>query len=106
MFKGLGQFASLMKQAQGMQEKFAESKERIAQLRCDGEAGGGMVSVTVGGDMRVRKCTIDNSLFQSGDKEMLGDLVVAATNQALEKLVERQAEEMGSIAGGMDLPGL
>ena len=106
MFKELGQFASLMKQAQGMQGKFAESKERIANLKCEGDAGGGMVTVTVGGSMKVLSCKIDPVLFQSGDKEMLEDLVVAATNQAIEKMTELQAEEMTSITGGLNLPGL
>jgi DNA-binding YbaB/EbfC family protein len=106
MFKELGQFASLMKQAQGMQGRLAESKERIANLKVDGDAGGGMVTVTLGGAMRMLACKIDAALVQSGDKEMIEDLIVAATNQAFEKLLEQQAKEMGSIAGGMDLPGL
>ena len=106
MFKELGQFASLMKQAQGMRGKIAESKERIANLKCEGDAGGGMVSVTMGGSMRVLACKIDPTLFQSGDKEMLEDLIVAATNQAMEKLMELQAQEMSSITGGLNLPGL
>lgn len=106
MFKELGQFASLMKQAQGMQGKIAESKERIANLKCEGIAGGGMVKVTVGGTMRILSCRIDPTLVQAGDTEMLEDLVVAATNQAMEKLLEQQAAEMSSITGGMNLSGL
>jgi DNA-binding YbaB/EbfC family protein len=106
MFKELGQFASLMKQAQGMQGKIAESKQRIAGLKCQGEAGGGMVSVTVGGSMQMIACKIDPALIESGDKEMIEDLIVAATNQAFEKLLEEQAKEMSSIAGGFNLPGL
>ena len=106
MFKELGQFASMMKQAQGMQGKIAESKERIANLKCDGDAGGGMVSVTVSGTMKVLSCKIDPVLIQSCDKEMIEDLVVGATNQAIEKLLELQAKEMSSITGGIDLPGL
>jgi hypothetical protein len=106
MFKEIGQMASLMKQAQGMQGKMAESKERLASLKCDGESGAGMVRVTVGGSMKILSCTIDPALFQSGDKEMLEDLFVAATNQALEKLLEQQAKEMSAIAGGFNLPGL
>ena len=106
MFKELGQFASLMKQAQGMQGKIAESKERLANLKCEGHAGGGMVSVTMAGTMKVVSCKVDPTLFQSGDKEMLEDLIVAATNQALEKLIEQQAQEMSSITGGLNLPGL
>ena len=106
MFKELGQFASLMKQAQGIQGKMAESKERLANLQCEGEAGAGMVRVTVGGTLRVLACKIDPGLVQSGDNEMLEDLVVAATNQALEKLLEKQAQEMNSITGGFNLPGM
>lgn len=106
MFKELGQFASLMKQAQGLQGKIAESKERLASLKCDGEAGGGMVVVTVGGTMKVLACKIDPALIQSADKEMLEDLVVAATNQALEKLLELQTQEMSSVTGGLNIPGL
>ena len=106
MFKELGHIASLMKQAQGMQGKMAESKERLANLKCEGEAGAGMVRVTVGGTMKVLTCKIDPGLLQTGDQEMLEDLVVAATNQALEKLMEQQAQEMSSIAGGLNLPGL
>jgi len=106
MFKELGQIASLMKQAQGMQGKIAESKERLANLQCEGEAGAGMVRVTVGGSMRLLACKIDPGLFQSGDQELVEDLVVAATNQAFEKLMEKQAEEMSSITGGMNIPGL
>lgn len=106
MFKEIGQFASLMKQAQGMQAKIAESKERLANLKCEGQAGGGMVSVTVAGTMKVVSCKVDPALFQSGDKEMLEDLIVAATNQAMEKLMELQSEEMSSVTGGMNIPGL
>ena len=106
MFKELGQIASLMKQAQGMQGKIAESKERLANLQCEGEAGAGMVRVTVGGAMRLLACKIDSGLFQSGDQELVEDLVVAAANQAFEKLMEKQAEEMSSITGGMNIPGL
>lgn len=106
MFKELGQFTSLMKQAQGMQQRMAESKERMANLKCQGEAGGGMVSVTVSGAMKVLACKVDPALLQAGDTEVLEDLIVAATNQALEKLVEQQTTEMGAITGGMNLSGL
>lgn len=106
MFKEIGQFASLMKQAQGLQGKIAESKERIANLKCVGEAGGGMVSVAVSGSFKVLDCKIDAALVQSGDKEMLEELVVAAANQAFEKLIEKQTEEMNSVTGGLNLSGL
>ncbi|HEY0981578.1 MULTISPECIES: YbaB/EbfC family nucleoid-associated protein [unclassified Schlesneria] len=106
MFKELGQIASLMKQAQGMQGKIAETKERLANLQCDGEAGAGMVRVTVAGTMRLIECKIDPSLFKSGDEEMVEDLIVAAANQAFEKLMQKQAEEMSAITSGINLPGM
>lgn len=106
MFKELGQIASLMKQAQGMQGKMAETKERLANLKIDGEAGAGMVRVTVAGSMKVLSCKIDPELIQAGDREMIEDLVVAATNQALEKLMEAQAREMSAITGGLNLSGM
>lgn len=106
MFKELGQIASLMKQAQGMQGKVAESKERIANLVSEGKSGGGAVTVTMSGSMKVLSCKIDPALFLSGDAEYLSGLVVSATNQALEKILALQAEEMNSIAGGLNIPGL
>jgi DNA-binding YbaB/EbfC family protein len=106
MFKEIGQLASLLKQAQGMQGKIAESKERLAKLECVGDAGGGMVTVTVSGGMRVVDCHVAQQLIDAKDKQMLESLVVAATNDALAKLLALQAQEMGAITGGMDLGGI
>lgn len=106
MFKELSQLASLMKQAQGMTGKVQEMKDRIASLRCEGQAGGGMVTVEVNGQMKVLNCRIDPALVQSGDREMIEELVCSATNQALEKIREAQMNEMQQLTGGMNIPGL
>lgn len=106
MFKELSQLASLMKQAQGMTGKVQEMKDRIASLRCEGQAGGGMVTVEVNGQMKVLNCRIDPVLVQSGDHEMIEELVCSATNQALEKIREAQINEMQQLTGGLNIPGL
>src|SRR4051794_28279060 len=95
MFKELGNFANLMKNAQAMSGKMQAMRDRLAERRVTGSAGGGMVTVEMNGQSHVLACKIDPVLFQSGDREMLEDLIVAATNQALEKVKEVAAEEMG-----------
>jgi len=106
MFKGLGDLASLMKQASQMKGLVGEMQEKLGRVRVTGTAGGGMVQVEVSGHQKVLSCTISESLAAAGDREMLEDLVVAATNQALEKAREAAAEEMNQMAGGLDMPGL
>ena len=106
MFKGLGDLASLMKQASQMKGLVGEMQEKLSRLRVTGTAGGGMVQVEVSGDQKETACTISDSLAATGDREMLEDLVVAATNQAMEKAREAAAGEMNQLAGGLDMPGL
>lgn len=106
MFKGLGQLASLLKNANEIQGRMQEMHESLKRLRLEGSAGGGMVTVEMNGQQQVLSCRIEESLFASGDREMIEDLVVAACNQALEKVREAAALEMSRIAGGMDMPGL
>ncbi|HEX6986559.1 MAG TPA: YbaB/EbfC family nucleoid-associated protein [Planctomycetaceae bacterium] len=106
MFKGLGNMAALLRQAQEMQTRVRELQERLAGLRVEGTAGGGMVSVTVSGQQKVLACRIEPSLLASGDAEVVQDLVVAAANQALDKARETAQEELSKLSGGMDLPGL
>ena len=106
MLKGLGNLASMMKQAQEMQSRMGEAKEKIAEMRVEGIAGGEMVKVEASGDMRILSVTVDPSLLETQDKEMLEELVSAATNQALQKAKDAAAQAMSEIAGGMDIPGL
>lgn len=106
MLKEIAAIASMLKQAQGMSGKMQEVRERISNLRCEGQAGAGMVTVEVSGQMKVVNCRIDPTLFQSGDREMVEELICAATNQALEKIRETQMKEMQTVTGGMNIPGL
>jgi len=106
MFKGLGDVAGLLKQAQQMRGRFGEIQESLGRMRVEGNAGGGMVRVTANGQQKILGCQIDPSLWETGDREMLEDLVVAATNQALEKARGAATEEFGKLAGGLDLSNL
>jgi nucleoid-associated protein EbfC len=105
MFKGLSNFTTLLKEVQQFQGRTEEMQQKLGQLRVDGRAGGEMVSVQADGLQRVVAIKIDPSLLQSADAEMLEDLLLAATNQALDKSRELAAEELSKIAQ-MQLPGI
>jgi DNA-binding YbaB/EbfC family protein len=105
MFKGLSNLTTLLKEVQQIQGRTEEMQQRLGQLRVDGRAGGEMVTVQADGLQRIVGIKIDPSLLQSPDVEMLEDLLVAATNQALEKSRELAAEEFSKITQ-MQLPGL
>lgn len=104
MLKGLGNIASLMKQMQALRGQASEMQERLARARVHGSAGGGMVMVEANGQQKILGYRIDPSLLD--DKEMLEDLLVAATNQALEKSSEAAARELEQITGNFNVPGL
>lgn len=99
-----GGIGNLMKQAQKMQADMQKAQEEIASLEITGEAGGGMVKVTMTGKHEVRRVEIDDSLM-GDDKEMLEDLVAAATNDAVHKVERETSERMSGITSGMNLPG-
>lgn len=103
MFKGLADLAQIMKQAQEAQSRMGELKERLGRLTVEGSAGGGLVKIEMSGQQEVLGCQIDASLLRPNDREMLEDMVAAATNEALRKLKEATAEQFSQIAGGMDL---
>ena len=102
----LGNMGNILKQAQAMQERLGKIQEEAANKVVEASAGGGMVTVSVSGAMQVTKVVIDPEVMKSEDREMLQDLLVAATNEALRKSKEMMAEEMKSVTGGMGIPGL
>src|SRR6056297_1926338 len=106
MFKGLNNLASMMKQAQEMQSKMNEVQESLKDLHVEGEAGGGMVKVTANGQQQIVNCVIEPSLLENNDKDLLEDLVVSATNSALERAKEMASEKMSELTQGFDIPGL
>lgn len=102
----LGNMANLMKQAQAMQAQMAKMQEEAATKTVTGTAGGGMVTVTANGGMEIASITINPEAVKSGDVDMLQDLVLAATNDALKKARQMMADQMKSVTGGMNIPGL
>lgn len=98
-----GQIGQLMQQAQKMQEQMKQAQEEIAKMEVIGDAGGGMVSVTMTGTHEVRHVQIDRKLFAE-DPEMAEDLVVAATNDAVNKVAALSKEKMGGMTAGLNLP--
>lgn len=101
-----GGMAQLMKQANQMQLKMKKLQEELATHLYEGTAGGGAIKVTVNGDSKLTKIQIDPEVIKSGDVEMLQDLVIAATNDALKVAKDTSAKEMEKITGGMNIPGL
>ena len=97
-------FSELMKQAQVIQQKFAEAQDRLAQVEAEGQSGGGMVKVTINGKGVARRVQIDPSLADPKDVGMLEDLLLAAFNDAKAKVDAKSAEEMQKLTGGLPLP--
>jgi len=94
-----GNMQAMMQQAQKMQEKL---QAEIAQIRVEGTAGGGMVSIKMDGHKNVITVKIDPEV--AGDVEMLQDLVLAACNDAVKKVDEESNKKMGGMLGGLGLP--
>lgn len=102
----LGNMANIMKQAQAMQAQMAKLQEEAAAKTVTGTAGGGMVTVTANGAMEILSVVINPEAVKSGDTEMLQDVVMAASNEALRNARQMMADQMKSVTGGMNIPGL
>lgn len=96
-----GNMNNLMKQAQRMQKQMEESQKEMEEKEVTGTAGGGVVEVTVSGKKEVVKVKIAPEAVDPDDVEMLEDLIVAATNEALRQIEEISQETMSKITGGM-----
>ena len=96
------EIAQLMQQAQKMQADMQRAQEELALLEVVGNAGGGMVSVTLGGRMDCRKVRIDTSVL--ADPEMAEDLIAAAFNDAVNKVNDVSQAKMATATAGMPLP--
>jgi DNA-binding YbaB/EbfC family protein len=93
----------MMKQVQAMQ---AQMQQRMAELRVEGSAGGGMVKATMNGHKELLALAIEKEAVDPNDVEMLQDLVVAAVNEASRKVDESMQDQLGAMTGGMKIPGL
>ena len=98
--------SSIMQQAKVMQEKMARIQEDLKRKSITGSAGGGMVEVTVNGQGEVLKIAIEKAVIDPQESQMLEDLIVAATNDALRKAKELSKQELAELTGGLNLPGL
>lgn len=99
-------FGDMMKQVQKMQAKMEEVQKELENKRVEGTSGGGMVKVVANGKQEILEIKIDPEVVNKEDVEMLEDLVLAAVNQAREKSVEIQNEEMAKLTGGLKIPGM
>ena len=98
-----GGIAGLMQQAQKMQEKMQKAQEELAHTEVEGQAGAGMVKVTMTGKHVVKRVQIDPKLLVE-DRDMLEDLVVAAVNDAVNRIEQMTQESLGGLTAGMQLP--
>jgi DNA-binding YbaB/EbfC family protein len=96
--------AGLMKQAQQMQSKMQEMQAKLETTEVVGEAGAGLVKVTLNGRNELRAISIDPKVIDPADAEMLQDLIVAAHKDAKDKIEAISAEELQKVTGGMQLP--
>lgn len=103
---GAQNLQQLARQAQKMQDEMEAATEELNAKEYTASAGGGMVSVTVSGEMEVKSLTIAPEVVDPDDIEMLQDLVIAATNEALRNANTDKEETMSKISGGMNLGGL
>ncbi len=97
-----GNIAGLVQQAQKMQEEMERAKKELAKLEVTGEAGGGLVKVTMNGRHEALKIAIDPSLLE--DVEMLEDILTAAINDAVNRLAEANEQKMSELTSGLPLP--
>ena len=101
--------SNLLKQAQKMQADMAKAQDELANIKVQGSAGGGMVTVEANCKLEILSVKIEKEVVDPEDKEMLEDLITAAVNQTMQTAQQRAQEEMqkitGGMLGGMNLPG-
>lgn len=101
-----GMFGDMLKQAKKLQQEMGKIQEESRKKTVEASAGGGMVTVTVNGAMEILSIKIEREVVNPDDIEMLQDLIVAATNEALRQAQQMVNEEMGKVTGGLNIPGL
>lgn len=101
-----GQLAGLMKQAQQMQENMKKMQEQLGSIEVEGQAGAGMVKVTMTCHYGVRRVVIDETLLKDviNEKDMLEDLIAAAMNDAVRRVESTRQEKMSGMTSGLPLP--
>jgi hypothetical protein len=101
--KGFGDLNKMLKQAQEMQERM---QKELAELRVEGQSGGGMVTIVLDGQRHLHAVKLDPEVVSRDDVDMLQDLIVAAFNDASVKVDEELARRLGGLGAGLKFPGL
>ena len=96
--------SKIMQMAEQMRDQMEQAQKEAVNVTADGEAGGGMVKVTMNGKHELKKIKIEPSLLDKNEVEVLEDLIVAAMNDATKKISENMSTELGSLSSGMGLP--
>ena len=96
----------MLRQAQKLQQRLAQVQAELETATVEGSAGGGAITVTVTGHLKVTAVKVSPDALEGADAEMMSDLVMAAVNDALGKAQAMAAERMSSITGGLKIPGL
>ena len=100
------QYNKMMKQVQKMQADMAKMQEALAEEMVEASAGGGMVTVQVTGSIEIKSIKIDPAAIDPEDVEILEDMIMAATNEALRSAQELANKKLGGITAGLNIPGL
>jgi nucleoid-associated protein EbfC len=103
---GMPNVQKMMAQVQQMQKDMELAQEELRQEVVEASAGGGAVVVKISGDLQVREVRIDPAAVDPEDAEILGEMVLAAVNEALRKAQELAEQKMGGATAGLDLGGL
>ncbi|MBC7370185.1 MAG: YbaB/EbfC family nucleoid-associated protein [Bdellovibrionaceae bacterium] len=98
--------AQLMKQANQMQGKMKKAQDELATREYEATSGGGAVTVKINGEYKMISLNVKDDVMKAGDVEMLQDLILTATNEAVKTARETSQKEMEKITGGMNVPGL
>lgn len=99
-------YGNMMKQAKMMQKKMQQIQEELKKTEFDASAGGGAIKVKVNGEQEVLEIKINKEMVDAEDLEMVEDMVVVAINDAISQSKQKMQEEMGSLTGGLNIPGL
>ena len=101
-----GMNPEMMKQFQALQGKIAKAQQALEETTVEASSGGGAVSVVMNAQPRLNGITIQPEVVDASDVEMLQDLIMAAINEALEQARASQMQQLGAVAGGLNIPGL
>lgn len=106
MFGNMGNMANMMKKVQKLQADMAKLQEELKTRTLESTAGGGAIKIVVNGEKQILSIKIDPGAADPQDIEMLEDMIMAAVNEALKKVDDMMAQEMGKLTGGMKIPGM